>query len=756
VRGHSYLTNEQFFQRLAQKLVQALNTQTADGFVFRVDTRLRPFGESGPLVLSFDALHDYYQAQAREWERYAMVKARPIAGDPEDVRHLMDMLRAFVYRRYLDYGAIESLRDMKALISKEVERKGMEDNIKLGPGGIREVEFVGQVFQIIRGGREPELQIRPIMAVLALLGDKGLLPGYVVAQLSQAYRFLRLVENRLQAWRDQQTHMLPEGDAGRLRLARAMGYSDWTGFRAVLERHRGRVQGHFDKVFAAPQAEEEDEGPFAALWKGSLDASLAVGLLAETGFSHPESAVARLRLFRKSATCRSLSSRGRERLDRLMPMLLEAVAGCPAPDEGLNRVVNLVESIARRTAYLALLVENPVALSQLVRLIAISPWIAARLARQPLLLDELLDPRRLYAPLRHRELQGELDTLLAAVDPDDQEQQMERLRQFSQSNMLRVAAADLTGAIPVMIVSDYLTDIAEVSVAAVLSQCWDHLVRRHGRPRDIYGDDSGFAVIGYGKLGGIELGYGSDLDLVFLHGNRDPNAMTDGTRPLANDVFYARLAQRLIHMLNTATASGVLYEVDTRLRPDGAAGLLVSSLEAFARYQAESAWTWEHQALLRARPVAGDPAVRSRFRAIRAGVLASPRDPGRLRSDVREMREKMRAQLDRSNGHKFDLKQGCGGIADIEFMVQYRVLRWASRYPDLLDWTDNIRLLESLTRHDLLPGRAAEQLADAYRALRTDYHRFSLQDEPGLIPETRLQSERETVRELWRSMMSDP
>lgn len=756
VRGPGLLINEAFFRRLVQRLVQALDNRTVDGFVFRVDTRLRPFGDSGPLVLSFDAMADYYFSQAREWERYAMVKARAVTGDAEDIEQLMSVLRPFVYRRYLDFAAIESLRDMKVLIAQELERKGMADNVKLGPGGIREVEFVGQVFQIIRGGRDTELQIRPIQPVLQRLGERGLLPFYVVHELIEAYRFLRLVENRIQAWRDEQTHLLPEDEEGRLRMARSMGFKRWDAFAEVLERHRQRVQGHFDKVFAAPQAEDEaEDGPFALLWKAALDPDKAEQLLADAGFKEPGQALERLRSCRDSATCRSLSKRGWDRLDRLMPMLLEAAAASAAADAALERLLKLIEAVARRTAYLALLVENPIALSQLVKLAAGSPWIASQLARHPLLLDELLDPRRLYAPLRKKELVAELNTQLESVDPADQEQQMERLRQFSQSNMLRVAAADLTDVIPVMIVSDYLTDIAEVASQATLDQCWNHLIERHGQPQGVMGDSSGFAVIGYGKMGGIELGYGSDLDLVFLHGNRNPNAMTDGPRPMANDVFYARLAQRFIHMLNTHTASGILYEVDTRLRPDGASGLLVSSLDAFAHYQAESAWTWEHQALLRARPVAGDPKVRAHFRTIRLEVLARERDADQLRIDVREMREKMRQRLDRSDAQNFDLKQGHGGIADIEFMVQYAVLQWAARYPDLLDWTDNVRLLESLARHELLPGSTAQDLADVYRALRTDYHRYSLQDQPGRIPETRLRDERRRVRELWRQLMFD-
>lgn len=754
VDGPRWLSNEQFFTRLCQQLIKALNSQTADGFVFRVDTRLRPFGEAGPLAISFAAMEHYYESQAREWERYAMIKARVVAGPEAPARQLMEMLRPFVYRRYLDFGAIESIREMKRLISSELRRKGMADNIKLGPGGIREIEFIGQAFQLIRGGRDRALQVRPILQVLELLRQRELLPDYVVGELGGAYRFLRLVENRLQAWRDQQTHLLPGDDAGRLRLARSMGFDDWDGFFGVLERHRQRVQGHFDKVFASPQVEEEgDERPMRLVWEQRLEPEQAAALLEQAGFPDGAAVLARLERFRDSHACRHMGSRGRERLDQLMPLLLEAVAAADGPEATLERLLRLLEAIARRTAYLSLLVENPVVLSQLVRLFGASPWIARQVTQFPLLLDEMLDPRRLYSPLRRDELGAELDTLLSSVEEDDLEQQMERLRQFANSNKLRVAAADITGAIPLMVVSDYLTDIAETVIRRVLELAWEELVRRHGRPAGVAVGETGFTVIGYGKLGGIELGYGSDLDMVFLHATEDQNAMTGGGRPVANEVFYARLGQRMIHIFTARTPSGLLYETDMRLRPNGNSGMLVSSLTAYRRYQLNDAWTWEHQALLRARPVAGDPALMERFQVIRREVLARPRSPETLRREVREMREKMRAGTDRSGPGGFDIKQGRGGIADIEFMVQYCVLRWAGDHPDLLDWTDNIRLLEGLGRHRLLPAPAVSALGDAYRALRAVYHRHALGGRPGLIPGDELVRERQQVRSLWQQLM---
>ncbi len=757
VEGGRYLSNEQFFTRLGQQLIKAIGAQTADGFVFRVDTRLRPFGDSGPLVMSFDALEEYYFSQAREWERYAMIKARLVAGDGEA---LMDMLRPFVYRRYLDYGAIESIRDMKRMIRGEMHKRGMDANIKLGRGGIREIEFIGQAFQLVRGGRDPDLQIRPIMQVLDRLREKELLPDYVVQELKTAYEFLRLVENRLQAWQDHQTHLLPEEPLERLRLARSMGFDDWESFSTVLDQHRQRVQGHFEKVFSTPHAEQEqndeqEENLLQSLWRQRLDGEQAIDLLAKSGFEADASdALKMLDGFRQSHACRGQGQRGQQRLDQLMPVLLQAVAATEEPVTVLERLLQLLEAIARRTAYLALLVENPMVLSQLVRLESISPWIASRIARHPILLDDMLDPRQLYSPLKRNDLEAELDTLLSAVDEDDTEEQMERLRLFLQSNKLRVAAADITEVIPLMVVSDYLTEIAETIVARVLEQVWAYMVSRHGRPTSLAGpEDKGFVVIAYGKMGGIELGYGSDLDMVFIHTNSDYNAMTDGERQIGADLFFARLGQRMIHMLTARTHSGQLYEVDMRLRPSGESGMLVSSLKAFEEYQHNQAWTWEHQALLRARPIAGDQVVAAKFEEIRRAVLSQERDPDKLRSEVVDMREKMRSSLDKSNQQLFDLKQGLGGIADIEFMVQYAVLRWANSHPDLLDWTDNIRLLEGLARHEIFAKDDVEALADAYRAFRSASHRLALQEKPALVSRQELTQEREQVKGFWDSVM---
>lgn len=750
-QGGRRLSHGEFFTRLARSLIRALDARTEDGFVFRVDMRLRPFGDSGALVTSFAGMENYYQIHGREWERYAMVKARVVAGDRAAGEALMAMLRPFVYRRYIDFGVFEALREMKDLIAREVRRKGLARNVKLGAGGIREIEFIGQAFQLVRGGRDAKLTARKILKVLDYLGRAGHLPDYVVRELTEAYVFLRNIEHRLQEWRDEQTHRLPEDETGRLRLAFGMGYSDWPAFEAELNRHRRRVQHHFEQVFEAPQSESAgEEDDLASLWLGALEPEEARALLAARGYQEPGELLARLETLRHSRLYHNLSRLARERLDRLMPLLLGAAAAVADPDRAVGRLLDLVEHIAGRSVYLALLVENPLALSQLVRLCAASAWIAGYVKKYPLLLDELLDPRSLYAPPDRPELAAELARRLAGIDPADEEPRLDALRQFRHVNVLRVAAADIAGALPLMKVSDHLTWIAEVVLVESLEQAWFHLARRHGPPP---GEDKGFAIIGYGKLGGYELGYGSDLDLVFLHGAADPAATTTGPAPLALPVFYARLGQRLIHVLTAYTAAGRLYEVDMRLRPDGAKGMLVSSLTAFEAYQLEKAWLWEHQALVRARPVAGDPAIQAAFTQIRRRILGQSRDPEPVRAGIVDMRRRMRENLDKSDGEYFDLKQGEGGMVDIEFLVQYGVLVHAHAHPQLLEWTDNIRLLETLGACGVLPQADADTLAHAYRRYRDAAHAQALQDAPARVSAERFASERAAVREIWARIL---
>jgi glutamate-ammonia-ligase adenylyltransferase len=756
--GRRSIANEEFFRRLGQALIKALNEITADGFVFRVDMRLRPFGESGPLVMPFSAFEDYYQAHGRDWERYAMIKAHVIAGDRAAGEQLLAHLRPFVYRRYLDYGAIEALREMKALIAKEVQRKGLQRNIKLGPGGIREIEFIAQVFQLIYGGRHSALRDRRLLPVLDQLAAAGHLPADSVTGLKTAYIFLRRIENRLQAWADQQTYNLPEEVTAQRRLAYSMNFPDWDAFAAELAAHVQQVNEQFAAVFATAATPEKLPGgvDFTTLWRGTLAPEGAERYLAEQGFDDPAQVQQRLVELKRGLPYRSLSQRGRERMDRLMPLVLREATATTTPTVTLERLIQLIETIARRSVYLALLADHRYALRQLVRLCAASPWIARHLARYPLLLDELLNPADLYHPPERATLAPELERQLQQVPAGDIEQRLDALRHFKHAQVLRVAAADISGALPLMIVSDHLTEIAEVLLRQVLELAQADLLDRYGRPRcREHGEtrEAGFTIVAYGKLGGIELNYGSDLDLVFLHDSDGDEQISDGPHPLDNPTYFARLVQRIIYWLTTRTAAGELYEVDMRLRPSGRAGLLVSSLAAFAEYQRHQAWTWEHQALVRARVVAGPPDLADRFAGIRCEVLSRPRDPAELRREVREMRGRMRTELGSTEVGRFHLKQDAGGIADIEFMVQYAVLANAHRYPELLTYSDNIRQLDGLECCGLLGGAEATLLRDAYRALRRRLHHLTLQEQPGLIGSDELQDYREGVVRLWRRLM---
>lgn len=763
------LDNQEFFTRLGQRLIKALDAITVDGFVFRVDMRLRPYGSSGPLVYSFNALEQYYQDQGRDWERYAMIKARVVGGDQAAGRQLLAMLRPFVYRRYLDFSAIEALRAMKMLIQQEVRRKGMADNIKLGAGGIREVEFIAQAFQLIHGGRDLSLQQRPLLKVLATLEGQGYLPPAVVAELRDGYRFLRYVEHALQAIADRQTQMLPDDAQDRARVACIMGFADWDGFLERLNHWRSRVDWHFRQVIADPDEEEgAGEGTcigaeWLPLWEEALDEEAACRQLADAGFAEPLVAWRRLADLRHGPQVRAIQRIGRERLDAFMPRLLAQAVEQDDPDLVLERVLPLVEAVARRSAYLVLLTENPGALQRLLVLCAASPWIAEQIARFPLLLDELLNEGRLFKPPQAPELAAELRERLTRIPEDDLEQQMEALRHFKLAHSLRVAASEIAGTLPLMKVSDYLTWLAEAILDQVLALAWRQMVSRYGTPRRSDGSlcDPDFIIVGYGKVGGIELGHGSDLDLVFIH-DGDPQAETDGAKPIDGAQFFTRLGQRIIHLLTTQTTSGQLYEVDMRLRPSGASGLLVSSLGAFERYQRHEAWTWEHQALIRARVLVGSPRVGAAFEQVRAAVLGQPRDLARLRAEVSEMRAKMRDNLGTrltaagtaANAFDaevpFDLKQDAGGIVDIEFMVQYAALAWSHQYPQLLRWTDNIRILDELGAAGLLPEADARLLQEVYKAYRSAAHRLALQKQPGVVSGDQFHAERRAVMRLWR------
>lgn len=532
-----------------------------------------------------------------------------------------------------------------------------------------------------------------------------------------------------------------------------MGFDTWKTFANALEKHRLRVHSHFEQVFLAPQAEASPaESSLSQYWILDEYENKHIDALTEVGFKHAASLLKALQSVKTSPALRKISTRGEKRLARLIPMLLQASLQTSSPDNTVLRLLKLIESVASRTAYLDLLVENPLALSQLVKLTGESAWIANLLSRHPILLDELLDPRSLYKPLQQHELHSELNQQINWAK-QDLEQEMESLRQFAQSNRLKVAAADICGRLPLMIVSDYLTAIAETLLQQAQAIAWRNLCERHGKPSGLAPGTTGFAIIAYGKLGGIELGYGSDLDLVFLHANHPASAMTDGEKAIANDVFYARLGQRIIHILSARMPSGTLYATDMRLRPNGNSGMLVASLAAFESYQLKDAWTWEHQALVRARAVAGDKEVISVFNKIRQQVLCQPRDRQKLRNEVLTMRQKMRDKLDKSGTDLFDIKQGHGGLVDIEFMVQFAVLHWAKQYPQLTQWSDNMRLLDTLCEANLIDPSLGKQLQQVYQALRAIVHRSALQETSPLQAPEAIRQERQIVSNIWRVLM---
>ncbi|MES2408565.1 MAG: bifunctional [glutamate--ammonia ligase]-adenylyl-L-tyrosine phosphorylase/[glutamate--ammonia-ligase] adenylyltransferase [Pseudomonadota bacterium] len=731
--GAKPLSHHEFFVLLGKKLGLAISDLTADGFVFRVDTRLRPWGDAGPLAMSYAALEDYLVTHGREWERYAWIKGRALTGTRLD--ELDQIIRPFVFRKYLDFNAFAAMRDLHAQIRREVVRRDRADNIKLGPGGIREIEFIAQVFQLIRGGQVPDLQTRSLLTALPLLAARGLLPESAVTQLLAAYVFLRNLEHRLQYLDDAQTQTLPVQPDDHLRIATSMGFADYPAFLDALNTHRHHVSRHFDQVFAAPQTDESSH-PLAGLWQGALEDVDALATLAELGYSAPAEVCNRLRQIRSSTRYTTLPASNRARFDTLMPALIEVAAGCNPPDATLTRILDLLETVARRDSYLALLVEYPATLQRVATLCSASPWAAQFLARNPMLLDELLDTRVLYAAQDWAALRKELQALMDTHNGDT-ERQMDAMRQFRQRVTFHLLAQDLAGVLTLEALSDHLSDLAALILSATLPLAWAGVRYRHR-------DTPTFAIIGYGKLGGREMGYASDLDLVFLY---------DDPAPAAAE-HYARLAQRINTWLGSTTAAGVLYETDLRLRPDGASGLLVSSIEAFSQYQHSHAWTWEHQALTRARHVAGDADVGARFERIRCDILTQPRDTAKLREDVLVMRQKMH------DGHPnhsalFDLKHDAGGIVDVEFMVQYLVLAHAAHHPELTRNSGNIALLKLAAELKLISDHDAEAVRSAYREFRRLQHALRLQSaQTARIELKQVADHAAAVKQLWRMLFA--
>lgn len=744
--GRKKIDIQQFFILWGQKLIYLLDHVTADGFIFRVDMRLRPWGDGSPLALSYAALEKYLIQHGREWERYAWIKARAVTGG-QQAAQLLQMTRPFVFRRYVDYSAFEAMRDMKALIEREVTRRQLQDDIKLGAGGIREVEFIVQVFQLIYGGSKTELQDRQCLVNLNHLAKAELLTSQEVNELTTAYLFLRRIEHAIQALNDQQTQALPVDDELRQRMIDTLAFTSWSEFIAVLNQQRQIVNNQFKKLIQDKAVADEP------IQGRNLEYDLQHAL-------DPDSYQV-VERFWSGHAIKKLPAKAIERLKVFWPLCIELVLKLDHPDVALLRLMPLIESVMRRTVYLVMLIESRGALQRLVKMAEVSPWICEELTQYPVLLDEFLSTD---FELPHRQdLQDTLRHQLLRIEVDQVEDQMRILRLFKKSSVLNVAASDVLAESPLMKVSDALTDIAEVCVQATLHLAYQAVARRYGYPLHQHGqrctlDHNGFIVVGYGKLGGIELGYGSDLDVVFIH-QLEEQADTDGTKRISGFEFALKVAQRFMSLMTTQTLDGRVYEIDTRLRPSGEAGVLVTSLRAYQRYQLHNAWLWEHQALVRARCIAGDVQLREQFEQLRCDILTQPRDVNVVRQEVLNMREKMKSHLGSTEQQKksgiFHLKQDAGGIVDIEFMAQYVVLVWSGAKADLARYSDNVRILEDAATLGYLSKTEAQNLIQAYLSERAESHRLALANHNMQVNATDWQPTRDIVCNLWHRLI-DP
>jgi len=734
--GGRKIESYDFFLRLGKRLIATLDDITEDGQVFRVDMRLRPNGDSGPLVGSLLSLENYLITQGREWERYAWIKARLMnAGDnlqSEWHAALSGITHPFVFRKYLDFGSINAMRDLHAQIRREVARKDMADHIKLGPGGIREIEFIAQVFQLIRGGRDSALRVHPTLQILPLLAERRLLPAESEQELVTAYEFLRRLEHRLQYVNDAQTHRLPTDDEERRLIALSMGFDDWSALFVVLDAHRQNVARHFEQIFSDP---EEGSHALTGLWLEQVDGDDALETLSELGFRQPQAMLERLHAFRQSAKYQQLATQIRERLDAIGPRLIEASAATKTPDSTWQRGLDFFETISRRGAYLALLQQYPQTLSKVAEIIGSSAWAASYLTRHPILLDEVLDPRLYEIATDWEHFASEVQLRLADC-VGDTEREMDILRESHHAQVFRLLAQDIAGLQTVERLADHLTQLADIVVKMSLELCWSKLKSRHPHPEN----PPKFAVIAYGKLGGKELGYGSDLDLVFLHNDPEPDI----------GALYARLGQRLSTWMSSQTSAGMLFETDLRLRPNGDSGMLVSTLEGFREYQLEKAWSWEHQALTRARFCAGDAELGAQFEALRVEILRQPRDLAKLREDVLLMRKRMLDAHASNSADLFDLKQDPGGLIDVEFIVQYLVLGYAHQHERLCGNLGNIALLGIAAELGLIPQNLADPVRDTYREFRRQQHAFRLDGIGGARVERAAYEQRiGVVKALW-------
>jgi [glutamine synthetase] adenylyltransferase / [glutamine synthetase]-adenylyl-L-tyrosine phosphorylase len=744
-QGRNKISNQEYFGKCVRAIYALIGETTEHGFVFRVDLALRPNGNSGPPALSLGALEEYFFVQGREWERFAWLKSRVIAPQQHikdgSARAVRDLVLPFVFRRYLDYGVFDALRVLHLQIREHAARRSAgrperTNDVKLSRGGIREIEFIVQLLQVVRGGQFPELRTRPTQAALQRLAKAGLMPQGTADALSLAYDFLRRVEHRIQYLDDQQTHVLPVNDADLAWIARTMGFADTRAFLGQLDAHREGVAQEFDVLLGGGSATcKNGNCAQAAPAQPDFDALL---------LQLPETFRARVAAWRDHPRVLALREESRNRLVRLVARTGLWVGEGRVTEEAAVRIADWIEPLLRRESYLALLLERPVVHERLLRLLGAARWPARYLVQHPGVIDELASSQLLDERFNSAEFEHDLErrrVSLQATGEDGDEALLNLLRRAHHAEVFRTLARDIEGVLTVEQVADDLSALAESVLRVTTAWCWGRLKTRHR-------DTPQMAIIAYGKLGGKELSYGSDLDLVFVFQDPDERASE----------IYAALVRKLINWLTVKTAEGDLYEIDTALRPNGNAGLLVTSFEAYANYQQQrgsnTAWTWEHQAMTRARFVLGDAALRERFDAIRTAVIVSPRVASDLAREIVAMRDKVRAAHPVKDG-QFDVKQSAGGMMDVEFAVQFLVLSQAGRHPELLANAGNIALLERAQASGLLPDGIGHAAADAYRELRRVQHQARLNEEPTQVAAESLPAERDAVVALWRAVFSD-
>lgn len=755
--GPRVVTFREFFSKIVQRSANFLSDITSDSFCYRIDLRLRPFGDAGAIVNSFDALQIYYETQGRTWERYALVKGR-ILGQHGTLdayaQELTSMLRPFVYRRYLDYGAIQSLRKLKHLIESEVRRRCLNNNFKLGKGGIREVEFIAQAFSLMRGGRYYELREEALRKSLKNIISLDLIPRDICEKLDKCYVFLRRLENVIQEFSDKQTQNLPDNPKDMSRVLAAMNYSSEETFRHDLDEVMHFVHEEFKKVVADEEDSEEDYKNFD-LWEADSDleemcAELEPHMVNKDNTREMAGDILNLKV---SLSRMPVGPVGRETLLELMPKVIYLIAREPQSAALFKRMSGLIEKIALRTPYIQLLRDKNEVLERFIELLKENHFASELITSHPILLDELFIPQYFNKPPSPDEFLSMLQEQLLRIDRDDLEAVMEELRLFKKMMVFRIALSDKAGKLPLMKISDALTWLAEAFIKELIVIAWELNAKKYGEPEGRSVEDPGIAVIGYGKLGGIELGYKSDLDMVFI--KKAGDGVTNGENSVPESIFYQRLIQRIMHLATTTTVGGILYDLDMRLRPDGDTGVLISDTDSFELYQKSRAWTWEHQALVRARPIAGSPDIIQKFNQIREEVIRTPRDERKLKEDVVSMREKMRSHLDRSGDSLYDIKHGVGGMIDIEFISQYLLLKYAPAYPQMKLWSDNVRILEECANLGIVDKNITDALISAYIDIRQVYHELSLADFPRVVAVSDRIPATFKVEEIWRKIFSD-